>query len=123
MINIDCPCDGGFDCFVELDLDLFPWGAGCADNPLAPFVSVATDTSVIPYSTVLYSPELDGLELPSSSGYHDGCLRADDVGGGISGWHVDWFVGLRDHYLALDPEVPELLTLYTDTPACSDLLD
>lgn len=123
MINVDCPCGGGFDCFVELDTDEYPWGIGCADNPLVPFVSLATDTGVIPYGTVLYAPELDGLALPGDAGMHDGCLRADDVGGGISGWHVDWFVGLREHYLALDAVVPEQLTLYGDTPACAGLTD
>lgn len=118
MINIDCPCDGGFDCFVELDQDLYPWGMGSASNPLVPFVSVATDTSVISHGTVMYSPELAGLELPGDFGVHDGCVRADDVGGAIVGWHIDWFVGLRDHYLTLDPEVPEQVTLYGDVPAC-----
>lgn len=123
MINIDCPCGGAFDCFVELDPDLFPWGLGSADNPLVPFVSVATDTSVIPFGTVLYSPELDGLMLPDTWGVHDGCLRADDVGGAIIDWHVDWFVGLKDHYLVVDPEVPEQIFLYTDVPACSEYSD
>jgi 3D (Asp-Asp-Asp) domain-containing protein len=119
MINIDCSCDGGFDCFVELDQDLFPWGMGSADNPLVPFLSVATDTDVIPHGTVMYSPELAGLELPGDAGNHDGCLRADDVGGAIVDWHIDWFVGLRDNYYELDPVVPEEVTLYGDVPACA----
>jgi len=117
-INIDCSCAGGFDCFVVLDGTLFPWGMGSHDNPLVPFVSVATDTSVIAYGTVLYSPDIDGVTLPEGGGTHDGCIRADDVGGGITGMHIDFFAALRSSYTMLDPQIPESITLYRDPPRC-----
>jgi 3D (Asp-Asp-Asp) domain-containing protein len=78
------------------------------------------DEAVIDHGAVLYAPALDGVELPEG-GSHDGCLRADDVGGGIDGMHIDWFVGLEDNYLALDPVVPETLDLYADSPQCAGL--
>jgi hypothetical protein len=121
MINIGgCSCSGGFSCFVLLDMDLYPWGMGNRSNALVPFFSVATDTDVIPSGTVLYSPEIDGIELPEGAGggTHDGCLRADDVGGGISGMHIDFFAALREWYLEIDPLVPENVTLYRDPPRC-----
>jgi hypothetical protein len=119
MLNIDCDCGGGFDCFVELGPE-FPWGMGSAGNALEPYVSVAVDESVIDHGAVLYAPALDGVPLPEG-GTHDGCLRADDVGGGIVGMHIDWFVGLEASYLALDPVVPETLELYLDSPQCTGL--
>ena len=120
MLNIDCSCGGGFSCFVELGAS-YPWGMGSASNPLEPYVSIAVDTSVIPHGTILYSPDLDGVELPEG-GYHDGCLRADDVGGGITGMHVDWFVGLRDNYYTMDPAVPEQIQLNEGAGVCDYLL-
>lgn len=124
MINIGgCGCSGGFSCFVVLDTALYPWGMGNRSNALEPFVSVATDVDVIPSGTVLYSPEIDGIRLPDDAGggTHDGCLRADDVGGGISGMHIDFFAALREWYLEIDPQVPETVTLYRDPPRCPGL--
>jgi 3D (Asp-Asp-Asp) domain-containing protein len=121
MINIGgCSCAGGFDCFVALDTTEFPWGMGNRSNPLVPFVSVAVDTDVIANGTVLYSPDIDGVALPEAmgGGTHDGCLRADDVGGGITGMHIDFFAALRTYYTELDPLIPENVTLYTDSPRC-----
>jgi hypothetical protein len=119
MLNIDCDCSGGFDCFVVLGPE-FPWGMGSAGNALEPYVSVAVDEGVIDHGTVLYAPALDGVSLPEG-GVHDGCLRADDVGGGIVGMHIDWFVGLEANYLELDPAVPETLDVYLDSPQCEGL--
>ena len=104
-----------------LDQSQYPWGMGSQSNPLEPFVSIATDTSVIPFGTVLYSPELDGVSLPGSWGIHDGCLRADDVGGAIIDMHIDWFVGLKSNYQDLVGPVPDQLYLYTDNPSCGYL--
>jgi len=122
MINIGgCSCAGGFDCFIVLDPASFPWGMGNRSNPLVPFVSVATDVDVIPSGTILYSPEIDGTALPADAGggVHDGCMRADDIGGGIVGMHIDFFAALREWYVEIDPQVPETITLYRDPPRCS----
>ena len=121
MLNIGgCSCGSGFFCFAVLDPALFPWGMGSRDNALVPFVSIATDTSVLAAGTIVYAPDLDGLALPDAT-THDGCLRADDIGGGIVGLHIDWFVGLQEHYLTLDPLVPETLDLFLDAPHCAYL--
>ena len=55
------------------------------------------------------------------SGSHDGCLRADDVGGGIIGMHIDWFVGVRDNYYVLDPLVPDQIVLHEGAGVCAYL--
>jgi hypothetical protein len=118
MINIGgCGCGGGYDCFIELDPVRFPWGQGSQSNPLQPYLSIATDTAVLSTGTWVYAPGLDGQTLPSGE-THDGCLRADDVGGGIDGTHIDWFVGLRDNYLTLDPDVPEQIELFEAGTIC-----
>ena len=54
----------------------------------------------------VYVPELDGKTMPGSAPWgafvHDGCLQADDVGGGINGSHIDFFAALKVHYQSLD---------------------
>jgi hypothetical protein len=118
MINIGgCGCAGGYDCFAELDATQFPWGQGSESNALVPFVTIATDTAVLAFGTSVYVPDLDGQPLPGG-GTHDGCLRAGDVGGSIDGMHIDWFVGLRDNYLTLDPDVPEQVELFAGGTIC-----
>jgi hypothetical protein len=118
LLNIGgCGCGGGYDCFIELDPRQFPWGQGSQSNPLMPYLSIATDTAVLSTGTWVYAADLDDQELPDGS-THDGCLRADDVGGGIDGMHIDWFVGLRDNYLTLDPDVPEQLELFEAGTLC-----
>jgi hypothetical protein len=118
MINIGgCGCGGGYDCFAELDIMRFPWGQGSQSNPLMPYVSIATDADVLAFGTSIYAPDLDGQPLPGG-GTHDGCLLAADVGGGINGMHIDWFVGLRENYLTLDSDVPEQLELFEGGTLC-----
>jgi hypothetical protein len=118
MLNIGgCGCGGGYDCFAELDPVRFPWGQGSQGNPLIPFVTIATDTAVLPFGTSVYVPSLDGQALPDG-GTHDGCLSAGDVGGGIDGMHIDWFVGLQDNYQVLDPDVPETVELFEGGTIC-----
>jgi 3D (Asp-Asp-Asp) domain-containing protein len=118
MINIGgCGCAGGYDCFIELDPNLFPWGQGSQSNALVPYLSIATDTGVLAFGTSIYAPALDGQPLPGG-GTHDGCLLAADVGGGINGMHIDWFVGLRNNYLTLDPDVPEQVELFEGGTIC-----
>ena len=38
---------------------------------------------------------------PDGGFVHDGCVLADDRGGGVRGKHIDFFVGLRGYYRAL----------------------
>jgi hypothetical protein len=49
------------------------------------------DPRLIPIGATVYVPELVGIQLPDGN-YHDGCLRADDMGGAIKNAKLDFFV-------------------------------
>lgn len=96
-----CGCPNS-PCFFEVDED-HPWGYGVQNRALQPFRSLAVDTDVLGIGDWVYIAELDGITMPGEEGFvHDGCMVADDIGGGINGQHIDFFVGLREHYLGLD---------------------
>jgi len=106
LLNYDGACDcPSSPCFFEVDAR-HPWGYGAEGRALVPFRSVAVDTAVVEIGRTLYLEELDGVSMPGDPSYgafvHDGCVVADDVGGGIDGQHVDFFAALRPHYLELD---------------------
>lgn len=106
VVNYDgaCPCATS-PCFFPVDED-HPWGVGAQNRPLVPFRSVAVDTSFVAIGAALYVEELDGVLMPGDAPWgafvHDGCVVADDVGGGIDGQQVDFFSAARAHYLTLD---------------------
>ncbi|MBI2388874.1 MAG: hypothetical protein HYV09_04580 [Deltaproteobacteria bacterium] len=81
----------------------FPWGATASGRPAAPFRSIAVDPKVFTLGRWYYVRELDGLALPppAEGKKHDGCVRADDVGGAVKGDLVDLFVGSRAAVMAL----------------------
>jgi 3D (Asp-Asp-Asp) domain-containing protein len=95
-------------CFFEVDAD-HPWGYGSMSRALVPFRSVAVDRDVLAIGESLYAPALDGLLVPGEPPWgdfiHDGCLTADDTGGGITGMHIDFFVALRSAYLDINGEL------------------
>lgn len=98
VINYAGQCPYGYGtCFEQLDIRDHPFGRGskysrnAAFPPLIPFKSVAVDKNVIRLGEPLYIPEFDGLQLPDGS-IHDGCVRADDTGGGIKKRKMDFFV-------------------------------
>jgi len=99
-----CGCSTS-PCYIEADA-AHPWGYGVQNKALVPFRSFAVDKAEIPYGTRLYVPELDGVSMPGDAPWgafvHDGCVSADDTGGGIVGKHVDWFVALKASYSTLD---------------------
>jgi 3D (Asp-Asp-Asp) domain-containing protein len=82
------------------------WGTGVQERPLSPFRSVAVDPSHVAIGTTLYIPELDGLTMPGAPPWggfvHDGCVVADDQGGGVRGRQLDLFAARQSHYRALD---------------------
>ncbi len=94
-----CTCSG--PCFWVAD-EKYPWGAGVAQRPLSPFRSIAVDPKRIKIGSSLYVAELDGLTMPGSGdtgGFvHDGCVVADDRGGGVRGRQIDFFAAQRGHY-------------------------
>ncbi len=92
VINYAGKCRWGVGtCFDILDVNRYPFGRGAKRRPLVPFRSVAVDRSVIEIGEPIYIPELDGAKLPSGN-IHDGCVRADDTGGGIKKRKIDFFV-------------------------------
>jgi len=97
-----CPCESS--CFFVVPRNN-RWGVGVGKRPLSPFRSVAVDPRAIPIGSMLYIPELDGLTMPGRKPWggfvHDGCVMADDRGGGVRGHQLDFFTGRRTHYNAL----------------------
>lgn len=95
-----CKCPNS-PCFMEIKAT---WAIG-ANGRLAPFRSVAIDTRLIELGSLLYIPELAGKRMPGKApwgGYvHDGCVVADDRGGGIRGKELDLFVAKKGYSTAL----------------------
>ena len=121
-----CPT-GGIICYAVLDPVQYPWGMGSASNPLEPLRSWATDSDFISRGTILYAQEWDGVVVPSVDGLggfiHDGCFRADDVGGWIQGNHFDFFAGTHAMWLALEGLFPTHsdFQVYTNPGKCAYL--
>jgi 3D (Asp-Asp-Asp) domain-containing protein len=122
----NCPT-GGKICYVVLDPAEFPWGMGSKGNPLFPLRSWAVDNDIIPFGTILYAEEWDGVPIPLIDGIggftHDGCFRADDVGGAIQDNHYDFFAGTADMWQELEDIFPTSsdFTVYRDAPRCAHL--
>ncbi len=92
VFNYAGKCKFGYGtCFENLDIAEYPFGRGAGKRKLVPFKSVAVDRRLIKLGEPLYFPELDGLPLPDGT-IHDGCVRADDVGGNIKERKIDFFV-------------------------------
>jgi 3D (Asp-Asp-Asp) domain-containing protein len=135
MVNVtgQCGCGeercaiGGRVCFRAFDPGPVRWGVGARNTPVEPLRSWAVDRTRFPLGTVIYAPEWDGYRVPSRGelgGYvHDGCFRADDVGGAITADRVDVFAGTRSMWLALSDRFPTGATLeaYRDSPRCAHL--
>jgi 3D (Asp-Asp-Asp) domain-containing protein len=103
VLNIwgPCACDRQ-PCFKVLANQ---WGTGGSGKPLQPFRTVAVDRRVIKLGSLLYVPLLEGRTMPGRAPWggfvHDGCVIADDTGGGINGNQLDLFVGRRAYFLGL----------------------
>jgi 3D (Asp-Asp-Asp) domain-containing protein len=109
MINVDGPCGCAFSpCFLLLG-PAYPWGMGTRERPLVPFRSIAVDPGVLEIGASYYLEELRAKIMPGESPWgmfrHDGCVAADDVGGGIVGEHVDFFAARRRDYESLDADL------------------
>jgi 3D (Asp-Asp-Asp) domain-containing protein len=103
VLNISGHCRCGHSpCF---NVTANQWGTAGTGRPLQPFRTVAVDPKVIKLGSLLYVPLLEGRTMPGRSpwgGYvHDGCVVADDTGGGIDGNQLDLFVGRKAYFLGL----------------------
>ncbi len=94
-----CKCDGA--CYWVTGEE-HQWGAGVGNRALKPFRSIAVDPKQVKIGTSLYVAELDGLTMPGAGAeggfVHDGCVVADDRGGGVRGMQIDLFAARREHY-------------------------
>jgi 3D (Asp-Asp-Asp) domain-containing protein len=125
IVNYTGSCKFGYGtCFEQLDISDYPFGRGAGQRPLIPFKSVAVDPRVIRLGEPLYIPEFDGIVLPDGS-IHDGCVRADDTGGGIKGRKMDFFVVTYGNFRALLDELLGVtwITPHVEAPRCQYLRD
>lgn len=109
-------------CFVVVGAE-FPFGITASGRPATPFRSIAIDPKSFAMGRWYYVPELDGVTLPSPAAgkVHDGCVRADDVGGAVKGDLVDFFVGERSAVDALKGKLSEAAVHLADGEAfCKD---
>ncbi|MEZ4368969.1 MAG: 3D domain-containing protein [Kofleriaceae bacterium] len=123
VINTHGKCGYGYGtCFQTLDVRRHPYGRGAGQRPLVPFKSVAVDPRVVPIGEPIYIPELDGIRLPDGS-LHDGCVRADDTGGGIKQRKMDFFVVTYGNFRFLLTELWGVtwMTPHIETPRCAYL--
>ncbi len=92
VLNYAGECNYGMGtCFKTLAVAEHPLGAGVQGRRLEPFRSIAVDPKMIPIGAPVYVPELVGVQMPDGT-IHDGCLRADDMGGAIKNGKLDFFV-------------------------------
>ncbi|MBS1121756.1 MAG: hypothetical protein H6Q90_3984 [Deltaproteobacteria bacterium] len=125
VVNYTGPCKFGYGtCFEQLDIGEHPFGRGAGLRPLIPFKSVAVDPRVIAIGEPLYIPEFDGLQLPDGS-IHDGCVRADDTGGGIKKRKMDFFVVTYGNFRFLLDQLLGVswITPHIEAPRCEYLRD
>ncbi|GAB4530926.1 MAG: hypothetical protein Tsb0020_47330 [Haliangiales bacterium] len=104
VVNVSGACDcKSSPCFFLPDAE-HRFGVGVNERPLAPFRSVAVDSKLVSIGTKLYVPELDGLTMPGVPPWggfvHNGCVVADDRGGGVSGKQIDFFMVQKGFFQA-----------------------
>lgn len=101
-VNVSGDCDCPLSpCFFVVPKSK-RWGVGVRYRPLRPFRSVAVDPAMVTIGNTLYIPELDGLTMPGKAPWggfvHDGCVVADDRGGGVQDKQLDFFMGQYNFY-------------------------
>ncbi len=123
VINYAGKCDYGYGtCYEQLNTENHPFGRGAGYLPLIPFKSVAIDPRLVKLGEPLYIPEFDGLVLPDGS-IHDGCVRADDTGGGIKKRKMDFFVVTYGNFRFLLDQLQGVtwITPHIEAPRCEYL--
>jgi len=123
VLNYDGRCPYGVGiCFQTLEPRTHPLGKGGQGRALLPFRSVAVDPRFVPLGTPIYLPEVRGLLLPDGT-HHDGCVRAEDTGGGIKRKELDLFVESYANYRFLDEQFGGTahVTPHVEEPRCEYL--
>jgi 3D (Asp-Asp-Asp) domain-containing protein len=71
------------------------YGYGVKQYQLVPFKTIAVDSSVIPFGSVVYMPDAKGVAyaFEDTMLVHDGYFFAADMGSKIKGNHIDVFIG------------------------------
>eukprot|EP00347_Sterkiella_histriomuscorum_P005940 403354680 len=102
VVNLgDCDCGNGFSCFEKFDAKKYPFGIGSNDNPIYPYVSVASNDEKV--GTTIMVEQLKNVVLPGTGGQkHNGCVRVDDQGWSFGSNHLDFFVAKEKYYHSLD---------------------
>jgi len=103
VLNVFGACNCGYSpCFKVIPQQ---WGTAGSGRPLQPFRTVAVDPRLVKLGSLLYIPLLEGRTMPGRAPWggfvHDGCVIADDTGGGIKDHQIDLFVGKRGWFLGL----------------------
>lgn len=116
-----CPRTDQRICFEALDPKRFPWGRGARGKPITPLVSVAVDTSVIPFGTRIFVPQAVGLPRADGTA-HDGCFVAEDRGLRIVGEHIDIFTGDPSMTAVWNARLPSHrgVDVLLDAPECAN---
>ncbi|MGE0547735.1 MAG: 3D domain-containing protein [Kofleriaceae bacterium] len=103
VLNVSSRC--GCDYSPCFKVTANQWGTAGTGRALNPFRTVAVDPKLVKLGSLLYIPLLDGRTMPGRPPWggfvHDGCVVADDTGGGIKGNQIDLFVGRKAHYHSL----------------------
>lgn len=87
---------------VRFKVSAGAFGEGTAGFLLAPYRTIAVDPARIAIGSVVYVPDARGQNITLSSGdrvTHDGYFFAADVGGAITGNHIDVFLGVATQNL------------------------
>ncbi|MBV2167447.1 MAG: murein transglycosylase [Bdellovibrio sp.] len=87
----------GLPRFVEVDLNVCPYGYGVRNSCLDPYFSAAADLKFYKAGDVIFIPRLVGAVMPNGE-EHDGFVIIRDSGGGVVGAdRFDFFTGFYDH--------------------------
>lgn len=83
---------------------------------LVSYRTLAVDPRFVPMGSLLYIPSLRGLRMPDGQ-VHDGYVVAEDTGIGITGNHVDLFIGAPGN------PYPDAFNARPDKPLMAYLVD
>ncbi|SAL96107.1 hypothetical protein [Absidia glauca] len=93
--------------FEKVNRKADPFGIGSNENPLVPWVSVASND--LKRGTRLYIKELDQVRLPDGQ-VHNGCVRVDDEGWSFGKCQLDFFILQYSAFKTLSNQLPEHVT-------------